>query len=145
MMVLTVGCHPTTTRPDFLPVPEAAVAEVELFVREATLALALALDADSIPVSRTEAADGWLETGWFNATTLAPTNQRIIGPEVVKLRAFVDPGRANHSIVTIEIVYRPLADPSRPPRLLEHQVPADHPVALRVAGTVQRLLEEYGH
>ncbi len=56
--VLLAACYPTTTRPAMTPVPSADIAEWELFVPEATRALALALDADSIPVSRTEPDDG---------------------------------------------------------------------------------------
>lgn len=57
-LLLLAACYPTTTRPAMTPVPAASVTEWELFVPEATRALALALDADSIPVSRTEPADG---------------------------------------------------------------------------------------
>lgn len=138
------GCYPTTTRPALTPVPDAVTVELELFVPAATRALALALDTDSIPVSRTEPDDGWLETPWFDAATLQPTGRRVLGPEVVKVRAFVEPGRPNHAVVTVETVYRPLADPSRPGRALERHVPGAHPVANRVRAAVERLRQEYG-
>ncbi len=139
-----VACYPTTTRPRLVPVPEALTAEIALFVPAATRALAVALDADSIPVSRTEPDDGWLETPWFDAATLQPTNARILGPDVVKVRAFVDPGRPNHAVMTIEVVHRPLADPSQDPRALERHVAGEHPVANRVRMVVEALKVTYG-
>jgi hypothetical protein len=142
--LLVAACYPTTTRPSLTPLPEAAVAEWELFVPEAMRTLALALDADSIPVSRTEPDDGWLETPWFDAATLRPTTRRPLGEGVVRLRAWADPARPNHSAVTVEVVYIPAADPSREGRALERQVSVAHPVAQRVALVMARLSKEYG-
>lgn len=139
-----VGCYPATTRPDLRPLPEAPRLEIELFVPEATRALAVALDADSIPVRRTEPDDGWLETDWFDMSTLLPVRGRPLGLATVKVRAYVDPGRPNHSVITVETLYRPLADPSRPDRDLEEQVPGGHPVAARVQAALDRLRNEYG-
>ena len=138
------ACYPTTTRPHLVPVPDALTAEIELFVPAATRALAVALDADSIPVSRTEAEDGWLETPWFDATTLQPTTARILGPDVVKVRAIIEPGRPNHATITIEVVHRPFADPSQDGRALERHVSGEHPVANRVRKVVEGLKAEYG-
>lgn len=139
-----MACYPTTTRPHLTPLPDAITAELELFVPAATRALAVALDTDSIPVSRTEPDDGWLETPWFDATTLQPTDARVLGPDVVKVRAFVEPGRPNHAVITVETVYRPLADPSREGRALERHVPGAHPVANRVRAVMEKVKAEYG-
>ncbi len=142
-LLLALACYPTTTRPRVEAVPEATLTEVELFVPDATRALALALDTDSIPVARTEPEDGWLETDWFDSETLQPTTQRPLGMDVVKLRAWADPSRPNHSQLTVEVVYRPFADPSRAPRLLERAVPDTHRVARRVAAVLQALETRY--
>jgi hypothetical protein len=143
-LALVASCYPSTTRPDVVPFPEAPRIEVELFVPRATQVVALALDADSIPVRRTEPRDGWLETEWFDMTTLAPVEGRTLGPEVVQVRAYIDPGRPNHSVIIIETVYRAYADPSRPARDVERQVPDGHPVAVRLEAVMSRLAEEYG-
>jgi hypothetical protein len=142
--LLLAGCFPTTTRPAFLPEPTAQVIEVELGMPEATRAVAVALDQDSIPVRRTEPKDGWLETDWFDATTLRPTKRRRLGPDVVKVRVWVDPSRPNHSNITAETVYRPFADPSRPDRDLERQVAVNHPVSARVLLTLGKLSRQFG-
>jgi hypothetical protein len=139
-----LACYPATTRPDLQPLAEAPRIEVELFVPEATRALAVALDADSIPVRRTEPRDGWLESEWFDMTTLRPVTGRPLGIQTVKVRAFVDPGQPNHSVIFVETVYRLVADPSRPDRDLEQQVPTGHPVAVRVLRAIDRVVAEYG-
>ena len=62
---------------------------------------------------------------------------------MVKLRAWVDPGKPNYSQITVESVYRPLADPSRDDRSLERVVPDDHPVAMRVFRILDSLARKY--
>ncbi len=144
IVALTVACYPATTRPDIVPVPGADAVEVELSVPEATRVIAVALDGDSIPVSRTEPRDGWLETPWFDIATLRPVAHRAVGLGTVKVRAFVDPGRPNHSVIHVETVFRPLLDPADVERNLERQVPTGHPVAARVKAVLDSLGKEYG-
>ncbi len=139
-----VACFPTTTRPPFQAMPSAATFEIQLLVPQATRALALALDADSIPVRRTEPRDGWLETDWFDVRTLRSTAARRLGEEIVKVRAFIDPSSANHSTITLEAVYRPLADPSRPVRELEQHVPVSSVIMARLVTLTTRLAKQYG-
>lgn len=138
---LALACYPTTTRPDITPLPAATRLELELDVPAATRLVALELDADSIPVSRTEPMDGWLETEWFNPTTLATVTGRPLGDAAVKVRVFVDPGRPNHSDVQIEVVQRRVANPAVPGRELERMVDGGHPVMLRVLRAVARISE----
>lgn len=144
LLALAAACYPATTRPDLLPIPGSERVEIELPVPAATRALAVALDGDSIPVARTEPDDGWLETGWFDIATMRPTTRRAVGLDVVKVRAFVDPGRPDHSVLQVETVYRPLLDPSTPERELERQVPTGHPVAARVKAVLDSLARVYG-
>jgi hypothetical protein len=141
---LLSACYPTTTRPAFLPEPSAPSAEVELLIPQATRAVAVALNSDSIPVRRTEAKDGWLESDWFDATTLQPTSRRRLGPGVVKVRAWIDPSRPNYSKVTIETVFRPMADPSRSERELERQVAVNHRAAGKVLLALGELTRQFG-
>jgi hypothetical protein len=138
------ACRPNTTRPPFPPQPEAAGTEVRLSVREATRRFAEALRADSLPVRKVELRDGYLETSWFNAGTKRPTRGRPIGSKVVRIRAWADPARPGSSQLTIETVYRPLADPSLPERELEQEVAPDHPVALKMVALLKQLVQRYG-
>jgi hypothetical protein len=140
-----MACQPNTTRPSFLPVPEAAGTEVRLAVPQATQHLAEALKADSIPVRKVQVRDGYLETGWFATASRRPTAARqAIGPGVVRVRAWADPARPGSSQLTVETIYRPLRDPSLPDRELEREVRPDHPVALKVVAVLQGLVQRYG-
>ncbi|HTS87580.1 MAG TPA: hypothetical protein VMG41_03745 [Gemmatimonadales bacterium] len=138
-----VMCKPTTARPYFPPVTGAAQAEIQLPPRSATSALADVLKSDSLPVTKVEPRDGYVETAWFDAVTRKPADRRILGPDVVRVRAWVDGTRPGYSRLTVETVYRPLADPSLAPRELDRQVPADHPVGKRMEQIVTELVKLY--
>jgi hypothetical protein len=138
------ACRPTTTRPPFPPVPEAASTEIQLSPAEATRVLDDALRADSIPVTRVEQRDTWLESAWFDARSGHRTNARPLGLNVVRVRAWADPTHPGNCKVWVETIYRPLADPSLPVRELDRQVPRNHPVAVKVRATLQELVKRYG-
>jgi len=144
LATVLAACHPNTTRPAFLPLPEAAVTEIRLLPQEATSRLAEAMVADSIPLSRVHARDGYIESRWLDSATGRATRRRPIGTGTVRVRAWADPGRPGNSMLTVETVYRPMADPSLPERELERQVPKTHPVAVKVAAELADLLKRYG-
>jgi hypothetical protein len=147
-VVLLVGataCQPATTRPGFLPRPEALGAELRLSVPDATRRLAESLRADSIPVRTVRLRDGYIETPWFASRTGRPVRgQQPLGRGTVRVRAWADPARPGSTQLTVETLYRPVADPSLPERELERQVPADHPAAKKVQAALGRLVERYG-
>lgn len=124
--------------------PGAVGAQVRLDVPDATRLLAETLQADSIPVARVVERDGLVESGWFSVAGRQPFRGRPLGTDVVQVRGWVDPGKAGHSVYTVETVYRVMADPSRPDRELERQVTEDHPVAIRVDESVRKLLYQWG-
>lgn len=137
------ACSPATTRPYFPPVTGAAQAELELEVKGATGALADVLRSDSLPVETVVVRDGYIETAWFDAKTKRATSARRIGPDVVQVRAWVDPTRSGHSRLTVETIFRPVADASRSARELDRQVPTDHPVGKRMEEIVTELAKLY--
>jgi hypothetical protein len=47
-------------------------------------------------------------------------------------------------VLTVETLYRPLADPSLPERELERQVPRTHPTAVKVEGVLAALIKRHG-
>jgi hypothetical protein len=138
------ACQPSTTRPAFLPLPEAERVEVRLLPLEATRKLSEVLETDSIPPGRIELRDGFIESHWFDPSTGQPSTRRPIGTGIVRVRAWADPARPGFSMVTVETVYQPLADASLPPRELERQVPKDHPVAVKVRTALQDLVKRFG-
>lgn len=141
---LIAACQPNSTRPPITPMPEAAATEIRLPAQEATRRLAAALEADSLPPARVRIRDAYIETAWLDSATGRPTGRRPIGTGVVKVRAWADPGRPGNSLLIIETLYRPLADPSLPERELERQVPRDHPTALKVERILEAMLKRYG-
>ncbi|MGH7498209.1 MAG: hypothetical protein ACREL3_05090 [Gemmatimonadales bacterium] len=139
-----IACQPGTTRPSFTPLPEAEMVEVRLQPLEATKRLAEAFEADSIPPRRIELQDGYIESHWFDSATGQPATARPIGTRVVRVRAWADPGRPGFTLLIAESVYRPVADPSLPPRELERELPREHPVAAKVRAALQDLVKKYG-
>lgn len=139
-----VACDPTTTRPDVTPIPEARTIEVTLSRQGAITKLHEALLADSFPIDRMVTQDAWLETPWFDALTLQPTPAQRLGRDVVKLRGWADPSRPGNSLIVVELVYRPLADPSVPSRELDRPVPSTDSIYIRVGTILKGLEDEIG-
>jgi hypothetical protein len=149
-LIIAVGaaaaaCQPNTSRPGFTPLPEAAGTEVRLPVRDATRYLADALRADSIPIRRVMLRDGYLESNWFySKSKRAATGRRPLGLGVVRVRAWADPARPGSSQLSVETSYRPMVDPSLPPRELDRQVPRNHPIGMQVEAALTQLVDRYG-
>jgi hypothetical protein len=143
-LVALGACQPSTTRPAIQPLPEAAITEIRLPPREAIGRLAEALRDDSVPAVKVHTRDAYLETAWFDTATGRVTRQRPIGRHIVRLRAWADPARPGDSQLTVETLYRPLADPSLSDRELERQVPRTHPVAIKVRAVLQEMVKRYG-
>lgn len=143
-LLLACACRPNTTRPAITPYPEAAGVEIRLRPQEATRRLAEALQAESLPPARVRLRDGYIETAWLDSATGRPTSRRPLGTDVVRLRAWADPGRPGNTVLTVETLYRPFADPSLPERELERPVAPTHPTAMKVERILQALLERHG-
>lgn len=138
-----MSCDPGTTRPDLLPFPDARQIEVIVDRADAITRLRDALVADSFPIARFDARDAWLESPWMDHRTLRPATARV-GPEVVRLRAWADPARPGDSYLTVELAWRPMADPSVPPRDLERPVAANDSIVARVKAVLDQVSAEVG-
>ena len=144
LLPLALACDPTTTRPGVTPLPEARTIEVTLSRQGAITKLHQALLADSFPIAQVVTQDAWLETPWFDALTLRPTPAQRLGRDVVKLRGWADPSRPGNSLIIVELVYRPLADPSVPSRELDRPVPPTDSIYIRVGTILKGLEDEIG-
>jgi len=144
LAALAAACLLSTSRPGFEPLLGVQTAEVRLGPAAATQRLGEALREDSIPVTRLEPRDGYVQTPWFEVATGQPTRRSPLGPEVVRVRGWVNPGRYGHSDLQVEVAYRALRDPSVPGRELERPVPADHPVRIRVQAALDTLARRFG-
>ena len=118
---------------------------LDLPVALATRSVAEQLRADSIPVLVVDTLDGWLDSGWFDATTGAAVSDPPPGPDAARVRAWLDPWRPHEASARIEGVWRPIADPSLPVRELEAPLPPGHPVAIRLRRAVDSLRARHGH
>ncbi|HET7041702.1 MAG TPA: hypothetical protein VFI13_06775, partial [Gemmatimonadales bacterium] len=135
LLVLT-GCDPGTTRPDVTPLPGAQQIEVLLDRGPAITLLRDALVADSFPVTRFDARDGWLEGPWVDARTRRPTSSQHLGPGVVRLRAWAEPARPGNSYLVVELAWRAMADPSLPQRTLERPLAPTDSMSLWLKGVL---------
>ena len=143
LVALLLACQPYTTRPSFGPLPSAAEAVVDLDVAKATTTLAEQLKSDSIPVSRVEPKDGYLETPWFSAATGQESTERVLGDSIVRVRGWVNAYGKERGSIRVETAVRPLANPSLPPRELDRQAPPENPAAVRVARVLSGMARRY--
>jgi hypothetical protein len=144
LLTALVACRATTSRPYYPPLPTAALAQIELEIPDATRALAEAMARDSIALSSIREEDGFIDSGWLDARTLERTSARPLGNDVVRVRAWINPSKQFWSELQVEATYRPMADPSRPERELDAQLPDDHPLQRKLAGVIRKLIEQYG-
>ncbi|MGH7537588.1 MAG: hypothetical protein ACREMF_03055 [Gemmatimonadales bacterium] len=84
------------------------------------------LTSQGLRVEWSSVRDGYVETAWYNVRTRQSTSgDRDPGDllDTVKVRCWADPNAPGKSQLTVEVVYRPMLDPSRPGRDLEVVVP----------------------
>lgn len=137
-LLLVTACA-QNGQPGFTPVPEARKGQIELDPQEATKKLAEAMTAAGLPVTDVATRDGFIATSWYDTTTMKPTGSRPLGPADVRIRAWVMPWKYGWSEITMEAVYRPLADPSLPARELERSVPFGHPARVKIREIMQQM------
>ncbi|MGH7614181.1 MAG: hypothetical protein ACREMW_09120 [Gemmatimonadales bacterium] len=147
IVVLLAACTPITSRPAFLPYPQAPVGIIEApaprIVPEAMGWLA----NEGLRVEWSSPQDGYVETAWFNVRTRnSMTGQGDPGAllDTIKLRCWVDPNAPGKSQLTVEAVYRPILDPSRSERDLEVIVPQGsegHRIAVQL---IEAMKQKFG-
>ncbi|HXF94492.1 MAG TPA: hypothetical protein VNI61_00180 [Gemmatimonadales bacterium] len=127
--LVATGCNPYTTRPPFVPLPDAPVAYVDAPRERVVPALRTWLEARGFRIDHAEPLDGYLVTAWYD-----PENKRSFSTErdvpnlarTFRLRCWLDPDVPGATRIVVEAVYRPVYDPSRTPRDLEVLVPEGH-------------------
>ncbi|HEX5635363.1 MAG TPA: hypothetical protein VFX50_19100 [Gemmatimonadales bacterium] len=133
------ACSPTTTRPRVTPLPASPSVEIKGKPSVVAERMLRVLAEDSVPLADSSAQDAWAVSPWLDGETFRPVDRRPVGPNTVRFRAWVDPGRPNYSVVTLETSYRPLADPSVPDRELDRAVPEGHPAQARMAALLEKI------
>jgi len=127
--LLAAACNPATTRPVFMPLPEAP--SVVLYARPPRVAAEVQtwLVAQGLKVEVASVQDAYVETAWAGT---------------FKIRCWADPDAPGKSRLTVEAVYRPVLDPSRPERDLEVLVPPEHEAAKLVDRMIGDLKKKLG-
>ena len=143
-LLVALACQASTTRPTFSPLPNALTAQLRLEVPEGFDTLLAAFRADSIPMARVEARDGFFDSGWLTSPDLRATAERPVGLGFVRIRGWIDLGKPYHTQYTVETVYRVRLDPSREDRELEMAVADTHPASLRVRRILSGVLARHG-
>ena len=138
LVFLLAGCNPATTRPAFAPYPEALHAIINAPPARVTEEARTWLAAQGPTVQHASPIDGFLETGWYDATDSASA------PVRVKIRLWADPYVPGKARVTVEAVYRPMEDPSRMPRDLERAVAEDSAGQRLAERLLKALIEKLG-
>ena len=147
ILFLVAACTPITTRPDFRPDPRALVVTLDARPERVTAAADSVVRAESLEVAHASVQDGYVEAAWYDTqahrtrhhereiTNLAAT---------VKIRFWADPWVPGQTRLTVEPVYRPRYDPSRPARNLEVIAPQEHEGYKIAQLFMQKLKERFG-
>lgn len=125
-LCILAACTPVTTRPSFLPSPQALVAVVDAPPPRVVPEAVGWLSNQGWRVEWSSPRDGYVETAWYDLRTHTSTSGETDPGDLlntVKIRCWADPNVSGKSQITVEAVYRPILDPSRPERDLELVVP----------------------
>jgi hypothetical protein len=146
-LVFLAACTPVTTRPQFLPSPQALVIVLDAPPARVVPEAVGWLASQGLQAQWSSPQDGYVETAWFNLRT----HTSVFGDgdpgdllSTVKIRCWADPYVPGKTQLTVEAVYRPLLDPSRPERDLEETVPEGsegHRIAQQL---IDALKQKYG-
>ena len=120
--LFAVACTPVTTRPGFMPYPQAQVSIIDAPARRLVPEMVGWLSSQGLQVQWSSPEDGYVETAWYNVRTRTSTFGDAEPADLlntVKIRCWADPNVPGKSQLTVEAVYRPMLDPSRPERDLE--------------------------
>ena len=126
LAIALAACTPTTTRPDFPPLPQARAARISARPQQVIPALMALVVAESLRVRRANPRDGYLETDWYDTRTRRSFRNGAAVADLahtVKLRFWADPYVPGETILTLEVAYRLRYDPSRAGRDLDTAVP----------------------
>jgi hypothetical protein len=111
------------------------VAEPPVVTREVATLIAAA----GVGTTRATELDRYVETVWYEPPA---DTAGVRFPFRVKTRVWADPAGSGRTQVWIETVYRPIEDPSRPPRDLELLTPpAGDPLGRRLVAALREKYE----
>ena len=105
-----------------MPYPQAKVSVIDAPAPRLVPEMVGWLSSQGLQVQFSNPEDGYVETAWYNVRTRTSTFGDAEPGDLlntVKIRCWADPNVPGKSQLTVEAVYRPTLDPSRPERDLE--------------------------
>ena len=147
LAVCLLSCTPVTTRPDFLPDPQASRLVLDAPPARVTPEIAVLVAAESLQVERVNVRDGYVETAWYDTRSRRSFRGAGDVPDLaatVKIRCWADPYVLGQTQLTVEAVARPRYDPSRTERDLEMIVPKTHAGRAIADSLVAALKKRFG-
>src|SRR5438105_7370091 len=147
ILVFLAACTPVTTRPDFLPDPQAPRLVLDAPPARVTPEIAALVAAESLEVERVNVRDGYVETAWYDTRSRRSFRGAGDVPDLaatVKIRCWADPYVPGQTQLIVETVSRPRYDPSRTERDLEVIVPKTHAGRALADSLVAALKKRFG-
>lgn len=139
------ACNPVTSRPEFLPFPEAVEDTVSADLRQTVGALASALQAQGLPVNVASERDGYVETRRFDVRTGRARGADAHHPDrIAVLRFWAEATPRGTTRVQSEAAVRWTADPSLTPRLAEVMADEDHPARQLLDRVLDAIKRRFG-
>lgn len=145
-VIATAGCASGGVRPMFQPFPNASTIEVSATAAQIIPAVQTELQKEQgLQLQWVSAADGYLETQWYNVQTRSSANMSTGAlDQQVLFRFWVDPVSEGRSKVTAEAVWMRGWDPSRDQREQESIVPEAHPGGQILSRILSQIQQEFG-
>lgn len=141
------ACTPVTTRPGFMPYPQAQVSIIDAAAPRLVPEMVGWLSSQGLKVQWSSPEDGYVETAWYNLRTHNSTFGDAEPGDLlntVKIRCWADPNVPGKSQLTVEAVYRPALDPSRPERDLEVIAPQGSEGDRIATGLAEAMKKRFG-
>jgi len=130
-----------------MPYPQAQVLVIDAPARRLVPEMVGWLASQGLQVQWSSPEDGYVETAWYNVRTRAS----VFGDadpgdllNTVKIRCWADPNVPGKSQLTVEPVYRPALDPSRPERDLEVITPQGSEGARIASQLMDAMKQKFG-
>ena len=125
---LGVACGANNVRPKTPPRADAVLDTISADPALIIDSLAVLASQRGLEIARLSAAEGYLETKWFDLGSRRSGGKYSRHAErVIRIRIYADPTGDRRAVLRSEAVYRRSLDPSVPEGVLEEMVPIDHP------------------
>ena len=132
-------------RPGYAPLPEAVGDTVSAQMAAVVEALTAAVAAEGLRVQWQSAAEGYVESQWFDLVSRESGSFDRTRPEqFIRLRFFVDPVGTTAHAMRGEAVTLRTVDPSRPERDAEMMLPRGHPGRELLARIMRQVAQSLG-